>query len=152
MYRVTEFFDNGFLTSLSMRKIVSAMDKVDEQFQSLEVKEGVKPDPQLLRLLVIAKRTGVSNDYIVSKIAQYFSIIDSFYIDRLLPLVARNPKTNTLDKVCVQTEKYGSCCFLVKDIQSNGHGSCSMIESYNTHNDGEKELKQKIANMLSLLG
>ena len=152
VYRVTEFFDNGFLTSLSMRKIVSAMDKVDEQFQSLEVKEGVKPDPQLLRLLVIAKRVGISNDYIVSKITQYFSNIDRFCIDRLLPLLTLNPKTNTLDKVYVQTDNYGICYLLVEDIKNNGLCSFSMIESYNNHNDGEKELKQKIANMLSLLG
>lgn len=151
-YRVTEFFENGFLTSLSLRKIVSAMDKVDEQFQSLEVKDGVKPDPQLLRLFVIAKRVGISNDYIVSKIAQYFSNIDRFCIDRLLPLLACNPKTNTLDKVYVQTDNYGICYLLVEDIKNNGLCSYSMIESYNNHNDGEKELKQKIAYMLSLLG
>lgn len=152
VYRVTEFFENGFLTSLSMRKIVSSMNKVDEQFQSLEVKDGVKPDPQLLRLFVIAKRVGISNDYIVSKIAQYFSNIDRFCIDRLLPLLTRNPKTNTLDKVYVQTDNYGICYLLVEDIKNNGLCSFSMIESYNNHNDGEKELKQKIANMLSLLG
>lgn len=151
-YRVTEFFRKGFLKNLSMRKIVSAMDKVDEQFQSLEVKEGVKPDPQLLRLFVIAKRVGISNDYIVSKIAQYFSNIDRFCIDRLLPLLACNPKTNTLDKVYVQTDNYGICYLLVEDIKNNGLCSYSMIDSYNTHNDGENELKQKIANMLSLLG
>ena len=152
VYRVTEFFENGFLTSLSMRKIVSAMDKVEEQFRSLEVKEGVKPDPQLLRLFVIAKRLGISNDYIVLKIAQCFSNRDHFCIDRLLPLLARNPKTNTLDKVYVQTDNYGICYLLVEDIKNNGLCSYSMIESYNNHNDGEKELKQKIAYMLSLLG
>lgn len=150
-YRVTEFFRKGFLKNLSMRKIVSAMDKVDEQFQSLELKEGVKPDPQILRLFVIAKRLGVTDDYIVSIIAQNFTNLDRFYIDRLLPLVARNPKSKIMDKVYVQTGNHGDYYLMVEDIKNNGLCSCSMITPYHTLKNGDNELKKKIANMLSLL-
>lgn len=45
--RVTEIFPKSFLANKTMRQIVCAMDKVNEQFESIEVKPGVKANPLL---------------------------------------------------------------------------------------------------------
>lgn len=91
--RIKEYFDKGFLAAKTMRQIIFAMDKIEEQFYSIRVKENIKPNPQILKLIVIAKRLGVSNDKIISVVVYHFKDLDRFYVDRLLPLLARNPRT-----------------------------------------------------------
>lgn len=80
---VKEYFSNDFWQNKTLRDIRFAIDKVAEQFLSIEVKKGVKADPQLLKLIVIAKRLGVANNVIISVIVNHFKKYDHFYIDRL---------------------------------------------------------------------
>lgn len=87
--RIKEYFDNGFLITKTMRQIIFALDKVEEQFQSIRVMEDIRPNPQILKLIVIAKRLGVSNDKIISVVVKHFKDLDRFYVDRLLPLNRR---------------------------------------------------------------
>ncbi len=149
--RVKEYFSSDFWKMRTMREIGFSLDKVEEQFQSLEVKPGVKAHPQLLKLFVIAKRLGIANDVLVAIIAKHFKASDRFYVDRLLPLVVRNPKTGVLGQVYVENKQYGDCTMKVDKIHDDG--LCTPVE-YNSIGefDGDKDLKQKITNMLSLLG
>ena len=78
--KVKEIFPKSFFVNKTMRQIVCAMDKVIEQFDSIEVKPGVKVHPQLLKLIVIAKRLGVSNDNICSVIIRRLKLLDQLYI------------------------------------------------------------------------
>lgn len=84
-----------------MRQIIFAMDKIEEQFYSIRVKEVIRQNPQILKLIVIAKRLGVSNDKIISVVVNHIKNLDRFYVDRLLPLLARNPRTGELEQVYV---------------------------------------------------
>lgn len=96
--RINEYFDKGFLAAKTMRQIIFAMDKIEEQFYSIRVMEDIRPNSQILKLIVIAKRLGVSNDKIISVVVKHFKDLDRFYVDRLLPLIVQNPKKETLSK------------------------------------------------------
>lgn len=149
---VKEFFSNEFWHNKTLRDIRFAIDKVAEQFQSIEVKKGVKADSQLLKLIVIAKRLGVANNIIISVIVNHFKKYDHFYIDRLLPLIAQNPKTKVLEQVYVDDNRGDSGSFIdVNEVFDNG--LCAPTRSFALGDYGEdKDLRTRISYMLSLLG
>ena len=149
--KVKEFFTSDFLAVKTMRQIIFALDKVEEQFQSLEVKPGVKAHPQLLKLFVIAKRLGVDDDKIISIVVKHFKALDRFYIDRLLPLVVRNPKTRAFEQVYVESSRYDDCYISVRDIRNDGMCEPSMTSAFG-ETGGEQDLKRRAANVLSWLG
>lgn len=149
--RIKEFFDKGFLVAKTMRQIIFALDKVEKQFLSLRVKENVRPNPQILKLIVIAKRLGVSNDKIISVVVKHFKALDRFYIDRLLPLIAQNSQNGELEQVYVINRQHGDCYISVTDIQNDGMCNPSMRTAY-AETDSDKEIKQRATNMLHLLG
>lgn len=149
--RIKEYFDNGFLITKTMRQIIFALDKVEEQFQALRVKENIRPNPQILKLIVIAKRLGVSNDKIISVVVRHFKDLDRFYVDRLLPLIVQNPRTGVLKQVYVINRQHGDCFIAVSDIRNDGMCNPSIMTAY-AASDGDREIKQKTTNMLHLLG
>lgn len=149
--RIKEYFDNGFLITKTMRQICFALDKVGEQFQSIRVKEDIRPNPQILKLIVIAKRLGVSNDKIISVVVRHFKDLDRFYVDRLLPLIVQNPRTGDFEQVYVQNRQRGDYDIGVVDIRDDGMCNPSMRTAFAAPN-GDKEIKQKTTNMLHLLG
>lgn len=149
--RIKEYFDKGFLALKTMRQIIFALDKVEEQFQSLKVKEDIRPNPQILKLIVIAKRLGVSNDKIISVVVNHFKDLDRFYVDRLLPLIVQNPRTGDFEQVYVQNRQRGNYDIGVVDIRDDGMCNPSMRTAFAAP-DGDKEIKQKTTNMLHLLG
>lgn len=149
--RIKEYFDNGFLITKTMRQIIFALDKVEEQFQALRVKENIRPNPQILKLIVIAKRLGVSNDKIISVVVRHFKDLDRFYVDRLLPLIVQNPRTGVLEQVYVINRQHGDCFIAVSDIRNDGMCNPSIMTAY-AASDGDREIKQKTTNMLHLLG
>lgn len=149
---VKEYFSKDFWKDITLRDIRFAVDKVAEQFQSIVVKKGVKADPQVLKLIVIAKRLGVGNSIIISVIVNHFKKYDHFYIDRLLPLIAQNPKTKVLEQVYVDDNRGDSGSFIdVNEISDNG--LCAPTRSFALGDYGEdKDLRTRISYMLSLLG
>lgn len=149
--KIKEYFDNGFLITKTIRQICFALDKVEEQFQSLRVKEDIRPNPQILKLIVIAKRLGVSNDKIISVVVKHFKDLDRFYVDRLLPLIVQNPRTGNFEQVYVQNRQRGDYDIGVVDIRDDGMCNPSMRTAFAAP-DGDKEIKQKTTNMLHLLG
>lgn len=149
--RIKEYFDNGFLITKTMRQIIFALDKVEEQFQALRVKENIRPNPQILKLIVIAKRLGVSNDKIISVVVRHFKDLDRFYVDRLLPLIVQNPRIGVLEQVYVINRQHGDCFIAVSDIRNDGMCNPSIMTAY-AASDGDREIKQKTTNMLHLLG
>ena len=149
--RIKEYFDNGFLITKTMRQICFALDKVGEQFQSIRVKEDIRPNPQILKLIVIVKRLGVSNDKIISVVVRHFKDLDRFYVDRLLPLIVQNPRTGDFEQVYVQNRQRGDYDIGVVDIRDDGMCNPSMRTAFAAPN-GDKEIKQKTTNMLHLLG
>lgn len=149
--RIKEYFDKGFLAAKTMRQIIFAMDKIEEQFYSIRVKEDIRPNPQILKLIVIAKRLGVSNDKIISVVVKHFKDLDRFYVDRLLPLIVQNPRTGDFEQVYVQNRQCGDYDIGVVDIRNDGMCNPSMRTAF-TALDGDKEIKQKTTNMLHLLG
>lgn len=149
--KIKEYFDNGFLITKTIRQICFALDKVEEQFQSLRVKEDIRPKPQILKLIVIAKRLGVSNDKIISVVVKHFKDLDRFYVDRLLPLIVQNPRTGNFEQVYVQNRQRGDYDIGVVDIRDDGMCNPSMRTAFAAP-DGDKEIKQKTTNMLHLLG
>ena len=149
--RIKEYFDNGFLITKTMRQICFALDKVGEQFQSIRVKEDIRPNPQILKLIVIAKRLGISNDKIISVVVRHFKDLDRFYVDRLLPLIVQNPRTGDFEQVYVQNRQRGDYDIGVVDIRDDGMCNPSMRTAFAAPN-GDKEIKQKTTNMLHLLG
>lgn len=149
--KVKEFFSSGFLTTKTLREIRFALDKVEEQFQTLEVASGIKAHPQLLKMLVIAKRLGVVNEDLVAIIVKHFKASDRFYVDRLLPLVAKNPKTGVMGQVFVGNKQFGDCFMTVDKIYNDGLCNPTMFTTLGEP-DGDKELKERITNVLSLLG
>ena len=149
--RIKEYFDKGSLAAKTMRQIIFAMDKIEEQFYSIRVKEDIRPNPQILKLIVIAKRLGISNDKIISVVVNHFKDLDRFYVDRLLPLLARNPRTGELEQVYVINRKHGDCYIAVTDIHNDGMCNPSITTAYAVSN-GDKEIKQRTTNMLYLLG
>ena len=42
MLKSDDNFDNGFLAAKTMRQIIFAMDKIEEQFYSIRVKEDIR--------------------------------------------------------------------------------------------------------------
>lgn len=149
--RIKEYFDKRFLAAKTMRQIIFAMDKIEEQFYSIRVKEDIRPNPQILKLIVIAKRLGVSNDKIISVVVKHFKDLDRFYVDRLLPLIVQNPRTGDFEQVYVQNRQCGDYDIGVVDIRNDGMCNPSMRTAF-TALDGDKEIKQKTTNMLHLLG
>ena len=149
--RIKEYFDKGFLAVKTMRQIIFAMDKIEEQFYSIRVMEDIRPNPQILKLIVIAKRLGVSNDKIISVVVKHFKDLDRFYVDRLLPLIVQNPKTGDFEQVYVQNRQRGDYEIGVVDIRDDGMCNPSMRTAFAAP-DGDKEIKQKATNMLHLLG
>lgn len=149
--RIKEYFDKGFLAVKTMRQIIFAMDKIEEQFYSIRVMEEIRPNPQILKLIVIAKRLGVSNDKIISVVVKHFKDLDRFYVDRLLPLIVQNPKTGDFEQVYVQNRQCGDYDIGVVDIRDDGMCNPSMRTAFAAPN-GDKEIKQKTTNMLHLLG
>lgn len=149
--RIKEYFDNGFLITKTMRQICFALDKVEQQFQSIRVKDDIRPNPQILKLIVIAKRLGVSNDKIISVVVKHFKDLDRFYVDRLLPLIVQNPRTGDFEQVHVQNRQRGDYDIGVVDIRDDGMCNPSMRTAFAAP-DGDKEIKQKTTNMLHLLG
>lgn len=134
-----------------MRQICYALDKVEEQFQSMRIKEDIRPNPQILKLIVISKRLGVSSDKIISVVVKHFKDLDRFYVDRLLPLIVQNPRTGVLEQVYVINRQHGNCFIAVTDIYADGMCNPSIRTAYAVSN-GDKEIKQKTTNMLHLLG
>lgn len=149
--RIKEYFDNGFFITKTMRQICYALDKVEEQFQSIRIKEDIRPNPQILKLIVISKRLGVSSDKIISVLVKHFKDLDRFYVDRLLPLIVQNPKTGELGQVHVINKQHGDCFIAVTDIHNDGMCNPSIKTAYAVSNS-DKEIKQKTTNMLHLLG
>lgn len=149
--RINEYFDKGFLAAKTMRQIIFAMDKIEEQFYSIRVMEDIRPNPQILKLIVIAKRLGVSNDKIISVVVNHFKDLDRFYVDRLLPLIVQNPKTGDFEQVYVQNRQRGDYDIDVVDIRDDGMCNPSMRTAFAAP-DGDKEIKQKATNILHLLG
>lgn len=149
--RIKEYFDNGFLASKTMRQICFALDKVEEQFYSIRVKEDIRPNPQILKLIVIAKRLGVSNDKIISVVVKHLKDLDRFYVDRLLPLLARNPRTGKLEQLYVINRKHRDCYIAVTDIRDDGMCNPSIMTAFAV-SDADREIKQRTTNMLHLLG
>ena len=148
---IKEYFDKGFLATKTMRQIIFGMDKIEEQFQYIMFKENIRPNSQILKLIVIAKRLGVSNDKISGVVAKHFKDLDRFYIDRLLPLIAQNPRTGELEQVYVINRQHGDCFIAVIDIHNDGMCNPSVGKAY-TALDGDKEINQRVANMFHLLG
>ena len=148
---VKEYFSNDFLKNKTLREIRFAVDKVAEQFQSIEVKKGVKADPQLLNLIVIAKRLGVGNSIIISVIVNHFKKYDHVFIDRLLPLIAQDSRTKVLEQVYVNTRQDEGFFITVNGISEDGLCSPSQLKVIGDYGD-DKKLKQRCAYMLSLLG
>lgn len=149
--RVTEIFPKSFLANKTMRQIVCAMDKVNEQFESIEVKPGVKANPLLLKLIVIAKRLGVSNEHISSVIIRRLKLLDQLYIKYLLPVIALNPKTRILETVNVDVDRTKT--YIIGCQKINDDGSCSFGIGQNFwDNEDNKVLQSNIERMLSLLG
>ena len=149
--RIKEYFDKGFLAAKTMRQIIFAMDKIEEQFYSIRVKEDIRPNPQILKLIVIAKRLGVSNDKIISVVVNHFKDLDRFYVDRLLPLLARNPRTGELEQVYVINRQHGDCYIAVTDIHNDGMCNPSIMTAFAV-SDADREIKQRTTRMLHLLG
>lgn len=149
--RIKEYFDKGFLAAKTMRQIIFAMDKIEEQFYSIRVKEDIRPNPQILKLIVIAKRLGVSNDKIISVVVNHFKDLDRFYVDRLLPLIAQNPRTGELEQVYVINRQHGDCYIAVTDIHNDGMCNPSIMTAFAV-SDADREIKQRTTNMLHLLG
>lgn len=149
--RINEYFDKGFLAAKTMRQIIFAMDKIEEQFYSIRVMEDIRPNPQILKLIVIAKRLGVSNDKIISVVVKHFKDLDRFYVDRLLPLIVLNPKKGDFEQVYVQNRQRGDYDIGVVDIRDDGMCNPSIRTAFAAP-DGDKEIKQKATNMLHLLG
>lgn len=149
--RINEYFDKGFLAAKTMRQIIFAMDKIEEQFYSIRVMVDIRPNPQILKLIVIAKRLGVSNDKIISVVVKHFKDLDRFYVDRLLPLIVQNPKNGDFEQVYVQNRQRGDYDIGVVDIRDDGMCNPSIRTAFAAP-DGDKEIKQKATNMLHLLG
>lgn len=149
--RINEYFDKGFFAAKTMRQIIFAMDKIEEQFYSIRVMEDIRPNPQILKLIVIAKRLGVSNDKIISVVVKHFKDLDRFYVDRLLPLIVQNPKKGDFEQVYVQNRQCGDYDIGVVDIRDDGMCNPSIRTAFAAP-DGDKEIKQKATNMLHLLG
>lgn len=149
--RIKEYFDKGFLAAKTMRQIIFAMDKIEEQFYSIRVKEDIRPNPQILKLIVIAKRLGVSNDKIISVVVNHFKDLDRFYVDRLLLLLARNPRTGELEQVYVINRQHGDRFVAVTDIRNDGMCNPCIRTAY-AASDGDREMKQRTTNMMHLLG
>lgn len=149
--RINEYFDKGFLAAKTMRQIIFAMDKIEEQFYSIRVIVDIRPNPQILKLIVIAKRLGVSNDKIISVVVKHFKDLDRFYVDRLLPLIVQNPKNGDFEQVYVQNRQRGDYDIGVVDIRDDGMCNPSIRTAFAAP-DGDKEIKQKATNMLHLLG
>ena len=148
---IKEYFDKGFLATKTMRQIIFAMDKIEEQFQSIQLQENIRPNPQILKLIVIAKRFGVSNDKISAVVAKHFKDLDRFYIDRLLPLIAQNPRTGEWANVYVLNPLRHDCLRAVSDIHNDGMCNPSIMMTLAVP-DGYKEINQRVANVLHLLG
>ena len=149
--KVTEIFPKSFFINKTMRQIICAMDKVNEQFESIEIKPGVKAHPQLLKLIVITKRLGVSHDKIIAYIERQIKTLDRFYLNRLLPVIVLNPKTQVLDTIEVEVDRYKSYIIDCNEIDANG--LCKpVIYNSATVGDSNKMLKSNIERMLSLLG
>lgn len=148
---VKEYFSNDFLKNKTLREIRFAVDKVAEQFQSVEVKKGVRANSNLLKLFVIAKRLGVSNDLIILIVTHKLKKYDHFYVDRLLPLIAQNPRTKVLEQVYVNTRQDEGFFITVNGISEDGLCSPSQLKVIGDYGD-DKKLKQRCAYMLSLLG
>lgn len=149
--RVTEIFPKSFLANKTMRQIVCAMDKVNEQFESIEVKPGVKAHPLLLKLIVIAKRLGVSNEHISSVIIRRLKLLDQLYIKYLLPVIAFNPKTRILETVNVDVDRTKT--YIIGCQKINDDGSCSFGIGQKFLDKGDNTILQgNIERMLSLLG
>ena len=148
---VKTYFSKDFWKDITLRDIRFAVDKVAEQFQSIEVKKGVNANPLLLKLFVIAKRLGVSNDLIILIVTLKFRKCDHFYVDRLLPLIAQNPRTKVLEQIYVNTRKDEGFFITVNGISEDGLCSPSQLKVIGDYGD-DKKLKQRCAYMLSLLG
>ena len=149
--RIHAYFDKGFLAAKTMRQIIFAMDKIEEQFYSIRVMEDIRPNSQILKLIVIAKRLGVSNDKIISVVVKHFKDLDRFYVDRLLPLIVQNPQKGDFEQVYVQNRQRGDYDIGVVDIRDDGMCNPSIRTAFAAP-DGDKEIKQKATNMLHLLG
>lgn len=149
--KVKEIFPKSFFVNKTMRQIVCAMDKVIEQFDSIEVKPGVKANPLLLKLIVIAKRLGVSNEHISSVIIRRLKLLDQLYIKYLLPVIALNPQTRILEIVNVDVDRTKT--YIIGCQKINDDGSCSFGIGQNFgDNEDNKVLQSNIERMLSLLG
>lgn len=148
---VKTYFSKDFWKDITLRDIRFAVDKVAEQFQSIEVKKGVRANSNLLKLFVIAKRLGVSNDLIILIVTHKLKKYDYFYVDRLLPLIAQNPRTKVLEQVYVNTRQDEGFFITVNGISEDGLCSPSQLKVIGDYGD-DKKLKQRCAYMLSLLG
>ena len=80
-----------------------------------------------------------------------FKDLDRFYVDRLLPLLARNPRTGELEQVYVINRQHGDCYIAATDIHNDGMCNPSIMTAFAV-SDADREIKQRTTNMLHLLG
>lgn len=148
---VKEYFSSDFWQKKTMREIRFALDKVEEQIPNIELEPNVHPNTQLLKLIIIAKRLGVSRKLIIEVMEAHIKACDSTYVNRLLPLLDRNPKTGVPELVFVETKMQGKCYLKVDGIQDNGMCTPALIRSMGDPMY-EKGLDKRLSNVLSLLG
>lgn len=148
---VAEYFPNSILKDKAIRQIIFALDKVEEQIPYIELKPNVHPNTQLLKLIIIAKRLGVSRKLIIEVMESHIKECDSTYVNRLLPLLERNPKTGVPELVFVETKMQGKCYLKVDGLQDNGMCTPALMRSMGDPMY-EKGLNKRLSNVLSLLG
>lgn len=104
-----------------------------------------------MRLIVIAKRLGVSNEHISSVIIRRLKLLDQLYIKYLLPVIALNPKTRILETVNVDVDRTKT--YIIGCQKINDDGSCSFGIGQKFLDKGDNTILQgNIERMLSLLG
>lgn len=104
-----------------------------------------------MKLIVIAKRLGVSNEHISSVIIRRLKLLDQLYIKYLLPVIALNPKTRILEIVNVDVDRTKT--YIIGCQKINDDGSCSFGIGQNFwDNEDNKVLQSNIERTLSLLG
>ena len=109
------------------------------------MKHGVKVNLQLLKLFVIAKRLGVTNETIKDVIKKRMDAVDQFYITRLLPLLTCNPKTGEYEDLYLTKESHGVFYIRVKDINEEGVCTFDMNPTFDVKeppNIFEKQVKR----------
>ena len=112
---------------------------------------GWKTMSKLWFLGYLGNKVIVTNDKIISVVVNHFKDLDRFYVDRLLPLLARNPRTGEFEQVYVINRQHGDCFIAVTDIHNDGMCNPSIMTAFAV-SDADREIKQRTMSMLHLLG